>query len=129
MDVNLDEMTEEISERIADLKIKKIRIRERLKTIETKSEGLMSRWLEQLEAIEAVKLLASEIASRNRELQTSSVEVSQATDVRAEEDANGLNAHVSAEPKEFPHEVEIERPPTTNNFKAQPDTRAGQETY
>ena len=129
MDVNLDEMTEEICERIADLKIKKIRIRERLKTIETKSEGLMSRWLEQLEAIEALKLLASEIASRNRELQTSSVEVSQATDIRAEEDANGLNAHVSAEPKEFSHEVEIETPPTTNSFKAQPDTRAGQETY
>ena len=39
MDVNLDEMTEEICERIADLKIKKIRIRERLKTIETKSEA------------------------------------------------------------------------------------------
>ena len=87
----------------------------------------MSRWLEQLEAIEALKLLASEIASRNRELQTSSVEVSQATDIRAEEDANGLNAHVSAEPKEFSHEVEIETPPTTNSFKAQPDTRAGQE--
>ena len=34
MDVNLDEMADEINKRIADLKIKKIRIRERLKAIE-----------------------------------------------------------------------------------------------
>ena len=38
MDVNLDEMKEEINERIAKLESKKIRIRERLKAIETKSD-------------------------------------------------------------------------------------------
>ncbi len=64
MDVNLDEMTEEINERIAKLESKKIRIRERLKAIETKSEALTSRWEEQLEAIKAVKLVATDLENR-----------------------------------------------------------------
>ena len=70
----------------------------------------MSHWLEQLEAIETVKLLASDIASHNRECQSSSVEASRATDIRAEENTDGLNPHVSDEPTQFPHQVEIEAP-------------------
>ncbi len=129
MDVNLDEMTEEISERIANLKTKKIRIRERLKAIETKSEGLISRWQEQLGAIEAVKLLANELAIRNRDSQTSPIEVSPVAEVQSGEDSDGLRADDSVDPREFPQKVTsyVKTLPEIDSFKGQPDTSAGEE--
>ena len=132
-DVDLDEIAGDINERIADLKIKKIRIRERLKAIENKSEKLMSRCQKQLEAVEQVKLLANDIVSPNWGLRTFPVEASQVADVQAEEEADVLRADSSTEPKESPPEVEshIDTPPEINffKFKLEPDTRVGQGTY
>ncbi len=130
MDVNLDEMAEEISQRIENLKIKKIRIQERLKAIETKSENLTNDWLGQLEAIEAVKLLAAHLATRNREIQSPPEEVSQVAAVQAEE-LGGQSGDSSACLEEFPHQVEsyVDSLPEINSFKIQADTRTGHETY
>ncbi len=129
MDVNLDEMTEEINERIANLKIKKKRIRERLKAIETKSEKLTSRWQEQLGAVEAVKLLASDLAIGNLDSQTSPIEVSPVTEVESGEDSDGLSVDDSVDSREFPQELEsyVNTLPEINVFKAQSDASAGEE--
>ncbi len=110
MDVNLDEMTEEINERIAKLESKKIRIRERLKAIETKSEALTSRWEEQLEAIKAVKLVATDLENRKGGSRTSPVEVSQ--------DAEISRVNEDPDLKEFPQSLNV-----------QSGTRALQEAY
>ncbi len=110
MDVNLDEMTEEINERIAKLESKKIRIRERLKAIETKSEALTSHWEEQLEAIKAVKLVATDLENRKGGSRTSPVEVSQ--------DAEISRVNEGPDLKEFPQSLNV-----------QSGTRALQEAY